>query len=227
MCGISVTWYTWIEQGRDISISPESLARLAETLRLTVAERTYVFELARKRDPSPPALATAQAVYPADPMAAACRAVGAPAYVLDRLWCAKAWNAAAGELFAQWLGGNERCLLRYVFLDPSARHFIADWEDRARRLVAEYRADTALAPDDAAQKALLAALQSASPDFAGFWQDQAVLGREGGARRFNHPRDGQRSYQQITLVPAGYPGHKFVMLLRDPEDGGMMGSADA
>src|SRR5271169_124541 len=49
--GISATWYTWIEQGRDVSVSPLALARLAGALRLGRAERTYLFELAGKRDP--------------------------------------------------------------------------------------------------------------------------------------------------------------------------------
>jgi transcriptional regulator with XRE-family HTH domain len=227
LCGISVTWYTWIEQGRDISISAESLARLADTLRLTAAERSYVFELARKRDPAPPAPVMTSMAAAAEPMMAACRAVNGPAYVLDRLWCAVAWNASAGELFGGWLGGSEKCLLRYVFLDRSARSFIVDWTDRAQRLVAEFRADTALAPEEPALRALLAGLRAASPDFARFWQDQEVLGREGGIRLFAHPRDGTRCYQQVTLVPTGYPGHKFVMLIRAPDNVGTRGTPDA
>src|SRR5271169_2576689 len=53
LAGLSTTWYTWVEQGRDISMSPASLARLASALRLGRAERAYLFELAGKRDPAP------------------------------------------------------------------------------------------------------------------------------------------------------------------------------
>ncbi len=53
LAGLSTTWYTWIEQGRDVSVSPHALARLASTLRLDRAQRTYLFELAGKRDPRP------------------------------------------------------------------------------------------------------------------------------------------------------------------------------
>src|SRR5246500_5946521 len=52
LCGLSVTWYTWLEQGRDVSLSPAALVRLAKALRLGRAERAYLFELARKRDPT-------------------------------------------------------------------------------------------------------------------------------------------------------------------------------
>ena len=54
ICGMSPTWYAWIEQGRDISVSPGALARLADAMRLTPAERSYLFQLTRKRDPSAP-----------------------------------------------------------------------------------------------------------------------------------------------------------------------------
>src|SRR5205085_1645504 len=53
-CGMSATWYTWLEQGRDVSASPTALAGLAGALRLTPAERAYLFALAGKRDPSAP-----------------------------------------------------------------------------------------------------------------------------------------------------------------------------
>ncbi len=140
-------------------------------------------------------------------------ATQAPAYLLDRLWQARAWNDAAAHLFAPWLGSGETCLLRFVFLDPAARGFIADWEDRARRVLAEFRADTAYAPDDAAMQALVAELLHRSPDFARFWTGHAVLAREGGTRRFNHPQDGALRYEQVTLIPAAHPDHKLVMLL--------------
>src|SRR5690349_21031123 len=51
-CGMSVTWYTWLEQGRDVSASPQALAALAVALQLTPAERSYLFQLAGKRDPA-------------------------------------------------------------------------------------------------------------------------------------------------------------------------------
>jgi len=49
LSGVSATWYTWLEQGRDVSASPEALARLADSLQLTRAERAYLFELAGRR----------------------------------------------------------------------------------------------------------------------------------------------------------------------------------
>src|ERR1700722_2577537 len=87
LSGLSATWYTWIEQGRDVSVSPSALARLANALRLGRAQRDYLFELAGKRDPQP---------NDGDrdgipPTALACVAsIACPAYLLDRHWTARA-----------------------------------------------------------------------------------------------------------------------------------------
>ncbi len=211
LCGISTTWYTWLEQGRDIALSPHALARLADTLHLTVAERAYLFELTRKRDPSPPvADATENAVPPE--LTAALKAITAPAYLLDRYWNACGWNDAAAHLFSGWLCGPELNLLRYVFLDPTAVAFIVDWENRARRLLAEFRADTAHYADDPGIKVLVTDLMQKSTSFERFWNTYTVLVREGGERRFQHPENNPLVYHQITLMPAAQRECKFVIL---------------
>ncbi len=214
-CGISTAWYSWVEQGRDIALSPAALGRLAAALGLTPAERGYLFELALQRDPAPGA--PGDGAVPPD-LEAAVAAVGPPCYLIDRLWRARAWNEAAARLLSPWLGAPEPCLLAFVFRTPAARTFIVDWEERARRLIAEFRADTARAPDDPALLALVAGLRADSPDFAGLWDGHAVAARDGGARRFRHPEDGILDYEQVTLVPAAHPDHKIVMLL--PSTGG-------
>ncbi|WP_448204232.1 helix-turn-helix transcriptional regulator [Azospirillum sp. sgz302134] len=215
ICGLSPTWYTWLEQGRDVSVSPGALARIARGLRLTSAERAYLFELARKRDPD---AAGAEAADTPPALLSALEAITAPAYLLDRVWNACGWNDGAARLFSGWLDGAERNLLRYVFLDPTARRFICDWENRARRLLAEFRADTARRADDDDVTALVRDLRDGSPAFARLWDDHGVLEREGGLRAFHHPLDGPLRYEQVTLCPAGRPEHKLVMLLASPPE---------
>jgi transcriptional regulator with XRE-family HTH domain len=212
LCGISTTWYTWLEQGRDIALSPHALARLADTLHLTVAERAYLFELTRKRDPAPPVADATEAGVPPE-LTAALKAIAAPAYLLDRYWNACGWNDAAAHLFSGWLGGPELNLLRYVFLDQTAVGFIGDWENRARRLLAEFRADTAHYVDDLAIKVVAADLMQESEKFVRFWNTHRVLEREGGERRFDHPLDGVIIYEQVTMIFSALREFKLVMLL--------------
>jgi len=209
--GLSATWYTWLEQARDVQASPAALARLAEAMAMTPAERGYLFELAGRRDPAAPAPVEADEA-PAT-LAAAVAAIAVPAYVLDRAWTAVAWNAPAERLFAGWLGGGERNLLRYIFLDPAAPGFVVGWEERARRVVAELRADLGHGPEDPRLGAVIEALRAESPPFVAWWGEQAVLGRDGGRRAFRHPVDGSLAYEQVALIPASRPAHRLIMLM--------------
>jgi transcriptional regulator with XRE-family HTH domain len=215
-CGMSATWYTWLEQGRDVSASPQALGALAAALQLTPAERAYLFELAGKRDPTAPAAESdGMDVPPA--LAAAVTAIGVPAYVLDRCWTARSWNAPAQRLFLGWLGrGEDKNLLRYVFLNPTARKVIPDWLQRARRVLAEFRAESSRHLDDPALLALIEELRRRSPLFARGWSAHEVVDRAGGERSFEHPRDGRLAYQQIVFTLATRPDFKLVVLTPRP-----------
>jgi transcriptional regulator with XRE-family HTH domain len=215
LCGLSATWYTWIEQGRDVSVSPATLARLAHGLRMSRAERLYFFELAGKLDPD----WSRDSADDIPPSVLACvDAIDAPAYILDRYWTARRWNAGATRLFTGWLDHDDTAdapnLLRFTFLRTEARTLICDWEERAHRVAAEFRAATSGHVDDPALHRLVDELRRESADFARFWDAQAVLKREGGARTFNHPRDGFLCYRQVSLTIANWPDYRLTMLLQ-------------
>jgi transcriptional regulator with XRE-family HTH domain len=215
LSGISATWYTWIEQARDVSVSPHALARLADGLLLGRAERGYLFELAGKRDPHQNDVERDE--IPTSALACV-KAIVCPAYLLDRYWTARAWNKPASQLFAGWLDQEgERNLLRFIFLMPGARTLICDWRDRARRVVAEFRAQSGTYRDDPTLRELVADLRRASGDFARFWDEHGVLGREGGERTFDHPRNGFLRYQQVTFDLASQPELKLTMLVQDQD----------
>ncbi|WP_109807277.1 helix-turn-helix transcriptional regulator [Sphingosinithalassobacter portus] len=210
--GIGVTWCAWIEQGREISVSAHTLARLARALALTPAERAYLFELADRRDPDGPARETTSEAPEA--ISALVAALPYPAYGLDRLWNACCWNASAAQLFTGWLdAGNQRNLLRFVFTAPAARCLLPDWQERAQRILAEFRVDCARMAQDAALNDLVRQLSEESELFAQAWDAQSVMAREGGTRRFTHPTDGDLNFIQHTLNPAERPDHKLVILV--------------
>jgi transcriptional regulator with XRE-family HTH domain len=209
LAGISVTWCTWIEQGRAAHASPEALSRISQALALSRAERDYLFKLAGRVDPEGSRGPSADAP---PSLIAAVKAIECPAYGLDRLWNACCWNEAAARLFRGWLDGDcQRNLLRYVFLEPSARVLIPAWKERARRLLAEFRADFARTFRDAQVKIFVETLRAESAFFAEAWDEQAVQTREGGLRLFNHPDDGAVSFIQHTFAPAERPDHKLVI----------------
>ena len=217
LCGISVTWYTWIEQGRDVSVSPSVWARLASVLDLARAERHYLFELAECTDPEH----GREHARPLPAGLADCvHSITAPAYILDRCWNVLARNGALLHLFDGWPDRDARPnLLRYIFMDPAARHLVVDWDQRASRVVAEFRADAAAHADEPDVRALLDELLQFSSVFAHWWTRHTVVDREGGLREFQHPTAGSLRYQQITFRLATRPDCKLVMLLDNEVDG--------
>ncbi|CAG9184569.1 MmyB family transcriptional regulator [Cupriavidus pinatubonensis] len=210
LAGLSATWVTWLEQGRPVALSARALASLAAALRLSRAERAYLFELAGRRDPQQ---AGSEAVPPA--VMASVHGIAGPAYLLDRQWNALTWNAAAAELFIGWLDeeSQERNLLRAMFLSTPLQALVEDWPHRAGRLVAEFRAHSIRHADDAPMRALIEGLMAESPAFRAAWLSQDVEDREGGRRGFHHPALGALQFEQLTLWPAAAPGLMLVMLL--------------
>src|SRR5262249_52527364 len=163
-----------------------------------------------RRDPARPQPATMDAP-PA--LVAALAAIAQPAYVLDRTLTARAWNKHAARLFVGWLDGtHDRNLLRYIFLSKAARKLIVDWDERAHRVVAEFRADTTRHLDDPAIRDLVDDLLATAPAFKRMWDEQAVVDRAGGVRRFAHP-DGLQLYEQLTFTLTSRPEFKLVMLV--------------
>ncbi|MDM9561183.1 helix-turn-helix transcriptional regulator [Bordetella petrii] len=211
LCGISVTWYTWIEQGREVSVSPAVWARIAGVLQLARAERAYLFELAECADPRHPRDDASEAP---GLLRECVDVIATPAYVLDRAWNVLVYNAPMRDLFDDWPARDPRPnLLRYIFLDPAARQLVVDWDQRARRVVAEFRADAGAHLDEPDVLALLDELNRDSEVFAHWWTRHAVVEREGGLREFQHPRRGRLAYQQTTFRLATHPDLKLVMLL--------------
>jgi len=212
LCGISVTWYTWIEQGRTASISPQALSCIADALHLPAAKRAYLFDLADKKDPAGLAVSQAESI-PAGLLAVVHNMRG-PAYLLDQYWNAIAWNTPAKNLFTGWLNQKTTSpnLLFFMFFTDAAKILISDWEQRARRLVAEFRADCGQRLDDPIIQAMTEALSAQSPLFKHAWGLQDVVAREGGERRFQHPVRGALIYQQVNFRVANHPNIKLITL---------------
>lgn len=217
LAGVSVTWYTWLEQGRPINASVDVLDALARTLRLDDAERQHLLTLANRAngdvapdvDDAPDALVRLLAAF--DP---------APAYVLGPRWEFVAWNRAQALLYPaiERLDVSERNLLWVVFAEPSARDLIAEWPDQARRILAEFRAGTAELRSDPKVVDLIARLQTASPEFATWWPQLDVAQFQTRVRRYHHSRAGDLAFEYQQLTPSEWPHLRVVVQLPLPDD---------
>jgi transcriptional regulator with XRE-family HTH domain len=129
LAGVSITWYTWLEQGRDITPSRQVLDALAQTLRLSAAEHVYVLSLAGYSAPQPSADPIPQTV-PAHVQRLLDALADFPAYAIASDWTLTGWNTAYAALYPNvaTVAAADRNLLWLLFTDPYLRTLMPDWE---------------------------------------------------------------------------------------------------
>ena len=209
--GIGVTWVAWIEQGREVRASAETLARLADGLGLTRAERAYLFTLAARHDPADPFARTATEAPPA--IIALVQGLAWAAYGLDAAWNVCCGNAAARRLFVGLFDGDDQPnLLRYIFTSPQAHALLPDWETRCQRVLSEFRRDYGRVLGDPRVAGVVTWLRENSAVFRTAWDQHSVLAREGGLRLFQHPQDGPLRFTQHTLAEVERGDFRLVVL---------------
>jgi transcriptional regulator with XRE-family HTH domain len=217
LAGVSVTWYTWLEQGRRINVSTDVLEALARALRLDDAERQHLLTLA---DRAPTAPADDVADVPDALVRLITSMEPAPAYVLGPRWEFLAWNRPQARLYPviERLDEIERNLLWAMFAEPSVRPLLDDWPAQARRILAEFRAGTAALRDDPKVVALVDHLRATSPEFAEWWPQLDVAQFQTRLRRYHHPRAGELVFEYQQLTPSEWPSLRVVCQLPLPGD---------
>jgi transcriptional regulator with XRE-family HTH domain len=209
--GVSVTWYTWLEQGRGGPPSDEVLERLARALELDSAGREVLFLLAQQR---PPPLHPA----PPSPVAPALQRVldampASPAVVKTPCWDIVAWNRAAAAVLTDYgaLPVHERNVLRMLFSAHHVRRSLPDWEADVRFALAAFRIDVARAGGSAEATALAAELQATNADFRRLWAEGEVRSYGVGVKRITHPAVGPLTLEYSAFAVDGAEGLSMVV----------------
>ncbi len=198
--GVGTTWYTWLEQGRDVNPSAEALTRLAGALCLDDAETRLLFDLAGK--PRPLTRSEEAETVPESLTRMLESLTGQPALVVGRFWHVLAWNRAATALFGDYsvVEGDRRNILAMVFADEGHRRLLTDWETVARVTLAGFRTDTARFTGDPAYERLLEFLKDSSPEFRQWWPLRDTLNRLSGPKRICHPVAGAMAFENVSLA---------------------------
>jgi Predicted transcriptional regulators len=226
LAGVSVDYYTRIEQGRERAPSDAVLDALARALRLTDDEHRHLLALAdRVAGRTPRSLPASTRPAPLGLRLLLESVRPSPAYVLNAVNDVLAANPEGLALMAG-LGDwppERRNMIRYTFVHPAARTLFADWDRVARNGVAHLRTAEVSAPDDAA--ALAAELSAASSAFAALWRRHDVWVKRGGETAFQHPVIGAVTLPNEVLSTAdglrmlvyqaapGTPEHDALVLL--------------
>ncbi|MGF1481406.1 MAG: helix-turn-helix transcriptional regulator [Cyanophyceae cyanobacterium] len=217
LAGVGVTWYTWIEQGRDIQVSVQVLEGIARALKLNLDERNHLFLLA---DQSPP-IASIQSQESVSPLLlqALDRFSANPAYITGQRWDLLAWNQSACAVFGDFgsLPLQERNILWFVFTNENLRQNLVDWEAHARLVLAQFRASYSRYIGDPWFVELINDLEVASPKFRLWWVEHDVLGRIDGHKEIAHPLVGRLALNYVVFKVADRPNLEVVMYLPLPE----------
>jgi transcriptional regulator with XRE-family HTH domain len=189
LAGVGVTWYTWLEQGRDINASPQVLNAVARTLLLDQHERDHLFRLADVPDGDGPGDCAA---LPPTAQLLLDQLEPFPACIRNARYDLLAYNRAFDQLMGPLasLPFEERNSLWRMFTSERCRSATLDWEEGTRRMVAEYRAAQAAPLAAPARKWQVSRLTKASPEFAALWERHEVAGPENLTKRYLHPEVG-------------------------------------
>jgi 8-oxo-dGTP pyrophosphatase MutT (NUDIX family)/transcriptional regulator with XRE-family HTH domain len=218
LAGVSTTYYTFLEQGRDLRPSWEVLEAIARALRLGPAERAHLHTLGSSA-PKTPRRVSAEKL-PEAVSALVNRMDPYPAYVTGRYWDVLASNRAARLLWTDWpaLPQQDRNMLWWTFTDPAARTVLVEWETEALGLLARFRAAADRRPDDPSFTALIDRLRNASPEFRTFWSRHEVASLASGSKKLRHPDLGEITFTHVVLTLADDPEQKLVTFAASEHD---------
>ncbi|ADG15357.1 helix-turn-helix transcriptional regulator [Paraburkholderia atlantica] len=200
LADVGTTWYTWLEQGRDVRASEEVLIAIADALRLDAVERRHLFVLSDRPSPEVRSTNPEKLEEPVQRMLASLS--GQPAYVTGRRWDILGWNRAATLVFGDYgqLSADERNLMFMVFANARHRRLLVDWQEVARASLAMFRNDSARYVGDPDFERLISTLRHRSNEFNAWWRRHEVLNPLSNIKRIRHPRKGLMVFEYTSFA---------------------------
>ncbi len=210
LAGMGVTWYTRLEQGQDIIVSPQVLESLARVFDLNAAEREHLFVLAREQVPADPYPLTSS-ISPQ--LQAVLDTICNPAYIINPRWDIMGWNQAMYRVFSDLdtYSIQERNILRSLFTNPLQRIQLCDWEKEARGTLALFRASSDRYVGETWFKSLVAELEQRSPEFRAWWAQHNIQSAYTGQKELKHPLVGELFLQTSTFQVVDAPDLRMVI----------------
>ncbi|MFF4606289.1 helix-turn-helix transcriptional regulator [Streptomyces sp. NPDC001339] len=210
LAGVGASWYQWLEQGRDITVSPQVLDAVARVLRLSDAERRHLYVLAGLNPPQP------HLEYDPEYLCEGLHRLidgwmPYPAHIMDAYWNSIAFNDAARLVLRHGCPGvSSNCLIAF-FTDPVYRARAKSWERNAPTVVAQFRAACSERPYDEGYQELVRELSAVSEDFVRLWALRDVQERGQITKELEHPLVGTLRFETTTLRMPARPDLTVVM----------------
>ncbi|RXS72038.1 transcriptional regulator [Streptomyces sp. TM32] len=217
LAGVSVSYYTRLEQGHARNASPEVWDAIARVLGLDETERAHLTRLVQP-EPSPRGAPAGEPRIRRELVQLLDAMETVPAYLLGRRMDVLGWNRMARALLFDFAARDprERNMARLVFLEPSSRDLFAEWENKARETVGYLRTDVGRWPDDRALTELVGELSMKSEDFSRMWADYSITDKGHGTKRLHHPLVGDLALSYETFQLPANPGLYLVTYHAEP-----------
>ncbi|HUD40053.1 MAG TPA: helix-turn-helix transcriptional regulator [Streptosporangiaceae bacterium] len=209
LAGVGVTWYTWLEQGRDIKVSDQVLEAIARTLMLDRDEHAHLFSLAGSADPQQ--ITAECAAVPPQLRRMLTQLEPFPASVVNAKYDLLAYNRTYARLFDDLdaVPRQDRNCMWLCFTDPAWRKALLDWEDAATRMVANLRWLMADHVAEPSWKSLVKRLRAASPEFAELWERHEVRSIENKTKHVRNPLVGELRLDVMNTWLSPHPGTRL------------------
>jgi len=212
LTGVSVDYYTRLEQGRERSPSASVLESLGRALALDDDGRQHLFRLTGL---SPRAVAPVSTDVDPTLMQLLETWPHTPALVLGQSYDVLSANHLGTALFSHFPGPAN--LLHIVFLDPASRTFYVDWPAAAASTVAGFRLLAGAAPDEPRIREVLHELLHHSPEFTDLWKRHEARGKSTEVKRFVHPEVGPLTLRMHTFDVRSSPGQQLLTYHAEPD----------
>lgn len=212
LVGVGVSWYTWLEQGRDIHVSDQVLERLASILQLNAEEQRHLLLLAQA--PLPPLDAPGKKkLAPNTTPQTILDGFIYPVRLFDQRMNVVGWNDSARQVFGDYPNRSERARNGpwFHFMHPSSRLFEVHWEREAWRCLASLHARHDQYPDDQWLNELIAELWQASSEFRAWWPEHEIVLDCGSLYEINHPQVGHLALHPTVFPMPEQPGLHMVV----------------
>ncbi|MEK3700277.1 MULTISPECIES: helix-turn-helix transcriptional regulator [unclassified Paenibacillus] len=206
LAGVSNTWYTWLEQGRDIKVSPSVLDCIAAALRLTKDERSYLFALALDNGPG-------SMIYPQEESSVIHPSLqkilqelkSCPTIISDRHCGIVGWNEAAAHVFLDFakLPPEQRNMISLLFVRKEFRRLAVNWEQFVRGYLSIFRAYYGQYLEDRWYDEFIAEMKEQHPEFNQLWEESRVSSAPDVVLEFRHAKAGKMLFHLTSLQVQG------------------------
>jgi len=205
LAGVSTTWYTWLEQGRDIRMSTSVLEQIANALQLTIDERKYLYALAMEAGSG----AIVQKEEPLEISPSLQKILDelrfCPTIITDRRFFIVGWNEAAAHVFLDFeqIPVEQRNMIRLLFMRKELQRLAVNWEHFTRGYLAILRVYYGQYVEDEWYDRFLGEMKSVHPDFEALWEQSEVKTAPEVLIEFRHAKAGKMLFHLTSLQVHG------------------------